>query len=125
MYYTGVRSYQKEFIISLGGIAANLLLAPLGLIPIFGIWGRLFFWACICYAAVNLLPAKTLDGGEALRCIMSINCDDAAAYTALNAVNTMAVLLMCVLGLIVSALTGFNTSVLMLCVITVVLAAER
>lgn len=125
MYYMGARSYQREFVISLGGIAANLLAAPLGLIPVFGIWGKLFFCACLCYGLVNIIPAKTLDGGEALRCILALNCDDSAAYSALNTVNTLSVMFLCAIGLVLSALTGFNSSVLMLAVITVVLAAEQ
>ncbi len=125
MFYGGMNSYKKELLISLGGIFANLLLAPLGLISVFGIYGKLFFWASICYALVNIIPAKTLDGGEALRCILCLNCDVDVAYAAQTAVNTLAVMFLCAVGLTMGIITGFNSSVLMLAVITVVLAMEK
>lgn len=122
MFYGGMNSYKKELFISLGGIVANLALAPLGLIDCFGIYGKLFFCACICYGLVNIIPAKTLDGGEALRCLLGLSCDEDTAYCAQNAVGALSVLFLCALGLILSIISGFNSSVLMLAVITVVLA---
>lgn len=121
MYYGGMNGYKKELFISVGGIIANIALAPLGLISVFGIYGKLFFAACVCYGLVNIIPAKTLDGGEALRCILGLSCDGDTAYAAEKAVNTLSVFFVCAVGLTLSILTGFNSSVLMLAVITVVL----
>ena len=125
MYYGGMNSYRKELYISMGGIVANLLFAPIGLIGLFGIYGKLFFCASVCYALVNIIPAKTLDGGEVLRCMLCLGCDADVAYAAQTAVNTLAVLFLCAVGLSMAVLTGFNSSVLMLSVITVVLALEK
>ena len=125
MYYSGMNSYRKELCISLGGIVANLLAAPLGLISFFGIYGKLFFFASVCYALVNIIPAKTLDGGEALRCMLNLSCDSSVAYAAQNAVNALALMFLCALGLSLAVLSGFNSSVLMLGVITVVLAIGK
>lgn len=125
MYYGGMHSYGKELAIALGGVAANLLLAPIGLLPFWGIYGKLFFYSCLCYALVNIIPAKTLDGGEVLRCALGMTCTDYVAYTAINTVNTLSVLLLCCIGLLCGALTGFNSSVVMLCLVSVVLAVEK
>lgn len=125
MFYGGMNGYSKELAISLGGVAANLLFAPLGLIPALGIYGKLFFFACVCYALVNIIPAKTLDGGEALRCILALNNDEDVAYAAQRAVNAVAVMFLCGAGLTLAVITGFNSSVLMLTVITVVLAVDK
>lgn len=125
MYYSGMQGYGKELAISLGGICFNLAFAPLGLLPLLGIYGKLYFWACIAYALVNLIPAKTLDGGEVLRCILSLRCDEYTAYSIQTTVNGIAVLAICGLGIVLCTLSGFNSSVLMLSVITTVLVLER
>ncbi len=125
MYYGGMNSYRKELYISLGGIVANLLIAPLGLISLFGLYGKLFFCASVCYALVNIIPAKTLDGGEVLRCMLNLSCDSDVAYAAINAVNALSIMFLCAAGLVLSVITGFNSSVLMLSVITVVLVLEK
>ncbi len=125
MYYGGMQSYPKELAISVGGIAANLALAPLGLFSVFGIYGKLYFAACICYALVNLLPAKTLDGGEAARILLSMRYDEYAAFSAISTLNSFSVLFMCGAGLVLSLLSGMNSSVIMLAVITVVLSLEK
>ncbi len=125
MYYGGMNSYRKELYISLGGIIANLLFAPLGLISLFGLYGKLFFCASVCYALVNIIPAKTLDGGEALRCMLNLGFDGEVAYAAQNAVNALSLLFLCAAGLVLAVLTGFNSSVLMLSVITVILVLEK
>ncbi len=125
MYYGGMNAYSKELVIALGGIAANFIFAPLGLISAFGIYGKLFFFACLCYGLVNIIPAKTLDGGEVLRCMLCLSCDEDVAYGAQRAVNAIAVMFLCGAGLALALITGFNSSVLMLAVMTVVLAIDK
>ncbi len=67
--------YRRNILISLAGPAVNLLAAPL-------------LWACGCVsaavvhftlAALNLLPAAALDGGQILRCVFCLAGKEANA----------------------------------------------
>ncbi len=112
MFYGGMLSYKRELIISLGGIAANLLFAPLGLIPLFGVYGKLFYYSCFCYALINVVPARTLDGGEAFRALMLSCTDPYTADKAERVLHCLSILFVTVLGLMLSILSGFNSSVM-------------
>jgi len=120
MLYGGMLSYRQELFISVGGIISNLLFAPLGLIPIFGIYGKLFYYSCFCYALINVIPACSLDGGEILRCLLRNYTDPYTADRAERAVYCMALLFVVVLGLILSLLSGFNSSVMFLVFFSIV-----
>lgn len=120
MLYGGMLSYRQELFISIGGIALNLLFAPLGLISVFGIYGKLFYYSCFCYALVNLIPACSLDGGEILRCLLRNYTDPYTADKAEYVVHFMALLFVVVLGLVLSLLSGFNGSVMFLVFFSVV-----
>jgi len=125
MYYGGMLGYKQEILVSLGGIIANLLVAPLGLIPIFGMYGKLFYYSCFCYALVNIIPVKSLDGGELFRCVMRLISDPFTAERAENVVNVFSVLFFVVAGLMVSLISGFNSSVVFLVFFSVIVFATE
>ncbi len=119
LYYGGMTGYKQELLIASGGIMANLALCPLGLLPLFGVYGRLFFYSCICYALVNIIPARTLDGGEMLRCLLCLQCSE-GWDSAERAVHLFSVLIMLALGVSLCLLTGFNLSVVFICLLSLV-----
>ncbi len=119
--YEGFVGYKQELCIALGGIVLNVLTAPIGLCPIFGIFGRLFFYSSLCYAAVNLLPAESLDGGVALSCILRLKTDMRSAVIAERTVAVFSIFILVAVGAILCILSGMNSSVLFLCVLTVVI----
>lgn len=121
MYYGGMLGYKQEMLIASGGIIANVVFASLGLIPFFGIYGKLFYYSCFCHAMVNIIPAKTLDGGELFRCFMRLYSDPLTAERAEKAVHMLSVLFIVVSGIFLSLFTGFNSSVLFIVVFSVVL----
>lgn len=118
--YGGLNSYKQELIVSCGGILANLLLCPLGLIPIFGLYGKLFFYSCICYALINMIPARTLDGGEILRCLLCMQ-SVSGFECAERAIHLLSSFFMLALGVSLCLITGFNLSVLFICLFSLVL----
>lgn len=121
MYYGGMLSYKQEMFIAIGGIAANLIFAPIGLIPVFGIYGKLFYYSCFCYALVNMIPAKTLDGGELIRCLLRIYSDPFTADRAERAVHLFSLAFFIAAGLMLSILSGFNSSVMFLVLLSIVI----
>ncbi len=123
--YEGFVGYKQELCIALGGIALNVLTAPLGLCPLFGLYGRLFFYSSLCYAAVNMLPAESLDGGVALSCILRMKTDMRSAMIAERTVAVFSLFILVAVGAILCILSGLNSSVLFLCIMTVVLAVGK
>lgn len=121
LQYEGFADYKQEFCIAIGGIVLNLLTAPLGLCPIFGLYGKLFFYSSLCYAAVNLLPAESLDGGVALSCVLRMKTDMRSAMIAERTVAVFSLFILVAVGAILCILSGMNSSVLFLCTLTVVL----
>jgi len=119
MFYGGMLSYKQELVVALGGIAANLLAAPLGLIPIFGVYGKLFYYSCFCYALINIVPAKTLDGGEVLRCLLRLCGEQYMADRAEYVVHVISVLFVATAGFFLCVLAGFNSSVMFLVLLSV------
>ncbi len=122
LQYEGFLSYKQELFIALGGIILNTLTAPLGLL--LGLYGRLFFYSSLCYAAVNAIPAPTLDGAVALSCILRIKTDIRSAMTAERTVEVFSLFVLVAVGSIFCILSGLNSSVLFLCALTVVVIIE-
>jgi len=119
-------SYRQELFIATGGITANLLAAPLGLlIPITGIYGQFFFFCCFAYAIVNIIPAASLDGGVALGCLLRMAADGPQLLAAERIVNAFSLFLIICTGAVLCYISGSNSSVLFLTVLTVVLIAEK
>ena len=125
LQYEGLFGYKQELLISIGGIVLNTLTAPIGLCPLFGLYGRLFFYSSLCYAAVNSVPAPSLDGAVALSCILRMKTDIRSAMTAERTVEVFSIFVLVAIGAIFCIISGLNSSVLFLCVLTVVLMVEK
>lgn len=121
LLYGGMTSYRQELAISSAGIAANLLTAAFGLISPFGVYGRLFFYSSLCYATVNLIPMKGLDGGEIMRCLVSMQSKTTDTENAERIVNMLSLIFILVLGAMLCIASGFNLSVVFLCLYSVVI----
>ena len=74
---------------------------------------------------VNIIPVKSLDGGELFRCVMRLISDPFTAERAENAVNVFSVLFFVVAGLMVSLISGFNSSVVFLVFFSVIVFATE
>lgn len=125
IYYGGMTSYKQELAISLGGILFNLIFAPLGLIPALGVYGKMFFCGCIIYSLVNIIPMKSLDGGEVLRCLLCIRTHTLSEYGTERIVHFVSSVFMLVLCGVVCVASGFNLSVIFISVFSVVLAVTE
>lgn len=121
LLYGGMTSYRQELAISSAGIVANLLTAPIGLISPFGVYGRLFFYSSLCYALVNLIPMKGLDGGETMRCLIAMQSKTSDVENAERTVNMLSLIFILVLGAMLCIASGFNLSVVFLCLYSVVI----
>lgn len=121
LLYGGMTSYRQELAISSAGVAANLLTAAFGLISPFGVYGKLFFYSSVCYAIVNLIPIKGLDGGEMMRCLVAMQSGTLDAESIERTVNLLSLVFMLVLGAMLCIASGFNLSVVFLCLYSVVI----
>lgn len=97
--------YAKNLIVSLGGPLINILLCFIMTISDYPISAAVHFWL----AAINMLPAMGLDGGEILRCVLCL-CDlEHQAMTILR-VSSVLTLLPIATGGIYMLLQGANGS---------------
>ena len=102
-------SYPQELVIALSGPAANLLTGLLAArLP--GDWQTVFIGSSVMLGVFNLLPLAPLDGGQALRALLSLLASPELGREVagvLNAVGTAALLLV---GGWVFLETGYNIS---------------
>lgn len=126
LIYGGSLSYLSEALIALAGIAVNLVAFSVSLLFFKDSDYGLFFSFCnLAYALINLLPIKTLDGFVALNAILCAVTKQEKADSALRGLNSAFVLLLCAALCLLVKLSGFNSSVLFLAVLTVSLLLER
>lgn len=111
-------SYTKETVISLSGCGANLIFALIGTLLIKTVYSRemmFFVFSNFAYAAINIFPIKSLDGGKALENILLGFLDTGNALRIAEIVSSAAFTVMTFFALVVLSATGYNFSLLMMC----------
>ena len=105
-----VISYKKEIILSLSGAAVNILL--------FFIFHRYGFFAYsnLLYAAINLIPIKGLDGGNALEAFLYCFLSPDRAESVLKTVSLVFCILLWLLGVYILLVLNGNISIFALAV---------
>ena len=111
-YYPASISYGRELIVILSGAAANFLLCGISALA-----GNIEA-ATVNFAvgAVNLLPIKGLDGGEALFVITSFLKDENKACKLIGAVSTAFSVILWLCAIYYQLRLGSNLSLLLLSV---------
>lgn len=108
---TGLLSYRDDMTVALAGPVSSLLLGAC-LFP----FNKLF---CVCNLAIgilNLLPIWPLDGARALLSILSIRTDRCKATRIIRILSYIFLLPLCLLSVIILIKTGYNLSLLIVCV---------
>ena len=105
--------------IALSGPLANIVCAGVifVLIKINGYASVLFFafLANIIYAAINLFPVKSLDGGKTAEIILKITLPENMAHIAFSCVSSVFLGLMSICALFILMATGYNFTLILLC----------
>lgn len=94
-------SYPRELIVTLSGIAVNLLCAALLAVLVRHSGGEsayLFAGAHLVLAAFNLLPVSTLDGARALLLLLAWGVGPVTAERVSTVVSLLVSLMLCALG---------------------------
>lgn len=124
--YGGVISYRSEVIIALSGTTANLIAFFIAIATTRTDSYSVFFaLSNLAYAIINLLPIKTLDGYVALNAFFYAIMTQEKADLVLKGLNSAFVLILCATLCYFVALSGINSSVLFLAVMTLSLLLER
>lgn len=116
---TAALSYQKEAVISIGGVLVNFVLAALFLIFYLKIKSE---EACcgvfvnIFIAALNLIPVGMLDAGNFLRYILLMSFDEEKTQKILLAVSDASVCVLCLLCVLYTIFVSVNISFITVCI---------
>ena len=98
-------SYQKEAVLALAGAAVNLTVFVM-----LGCRGELAY-TNLLYALINLIPAKGLDGGNALEALLLSALDMDRAQRVLDVTSFIFLILLWMLGVYMLLLLNGNISI--------------
>ncbi|MBO5273789.1 MAG: site-2 protease family protein [Clostridia bacterium] len=112
----GELSYTADLAISLGGIIANsaaaLLLLPFSFFPV----AKLFIFCNITLAVMNLLPIRSLDGGEALAAFLMLVLPRHLGEKLLRGVSFVFIFLLWCAAVYIPMFSGGNPSLFFICI---------
>lgn len=114
---TELLGYRDEAIVCISGPLSSLLL---GIVCFFAGFYQLAF-ANFALFLLNALPIYPLDSGRALFCLLSLKLDRKAAAWMIRAVSFIFLLPLSVLSVIIFIRSGFNLSLLIICIYLLIL----
>ena len=120
---TAPLSYTQELVTALSGPALSLFLFLIFL-P-FCTRGESLFFCCFCNLSiffVNILPIYPLDGGRALYCLLCTKVFYRTACVITRVISCIFLLPLCIISVIILVRTGYNLSLLIICIYLGVLA---
>ncbi len=111
--------YGKNLLVSLAGPAVNAVCCLV--LWIGGAVGSVPFMVHSTMTLMNLLPVEPLDGGQALFCALAPHMDEPKAARVLLVVSVLTVLPLAAAGFYVLLRSGYNFSLLAVCVYLILL----
>jgi len=112
-------AYKTDIIIALSGPFANIICAAVifAIIKLSGYNSVLFFsfLTNILYAAINLFPVKSLDGGRALEIILKIYIPENISYIIFSVISSIFLAILSAFAFFVLMATGYNFTLILLC----------
>lgn len=113
------QSYQKQALVALGGVFVNLLLCAAAGLK----WylskstdAASLFFVNAFIAALNLMPAKSLDAWNALYCVLMLRKSEEETLSALSVVSALTVVAFFVFCFLYFIFFGFNASLAAVCI---------
>ena len=115
----GLAPYKTDILIALGGPVFNIIAAGLIFLLIQGAGNSSIltfaFLTNIIYAALNLFPVASLDGGRVLACILKIYFPETIARNIFAVISAVFLIILSICALFILMLTGYNFSLVLLC----------
>ena len=112
-------SYKTDIMVALSGPAANIIaaFAIFLIIKVNGYVSVLFFALLtnIIYAAINLFPVKSLDGGKAVSDILKIYLPEHLARIIFSCISAVFLGILSLFAFFVLMITGYNFTLILLC----------
>ena len=112
-------AYKTDIMIALSGPCANIICSIIILIIIkIGGYDSVLFFSFltnILYAAINLFPVKSLDGGRVLELILKMTLPENLSYIIFSAVSAVFLGLLSIAAFFVLMVTGYNFTLILLC----------
>ena len=115
----GLAPYRTDILIALGGPVFNIIFAFLFFLIMQGAGNSSIlmfaFITNIIYAALNLFPVASLDGGRVLACILKIYFPENIARNIFAAISAIFLIILSICAFFILMLTGYNFSLVLLC----------
>ena len=112
-------AYKTDITIALSGPFANIICSAVIFIVIkVGGYNSILFFSFltnILYAAVNLFPVKSLDGGRVLELILKMTLPENLSYIIFSVVSAIFFGLLSILAFFILMVTGYNFTLILLC----------
>jgi len=113
-------SYKQTLFVSLSGITINLILAAISFIFMDNIY-MLFFGLCnLSLFALNIMPIKSLDGGIALECLLLMYISPEKVNKIITVISFLALVLLLCFSWYILVISGYNLSLVLICVYLVI-----
>ncbi|MCL2097035.1 MAG: site-2 protease family protein [Oscillospiraceae bacterium] len=112
-------AYKTDILIALSGPFANLIFSCVIFFAIkFNGYDSVIFFAFlsnILYAAINLFPVRSLDGGRIVETAMKIILPENYSHTAFSAVSAVFLGVLSIFAFFILMATGYNFTLILLC----------
>lgn len=114
-----LQSYKKQTVVALGGVAVNFLICAFSSLRM--LFGKnenaeALVFVNLFIAALNLMPAKSLDAWNALYCVLMMKNSEEKTLKILSVMSFAAVILFTVFCTVYFFLFGFNASLSAVCI---------
>lgn len=117
---TNALGYKQEAAVCLAGPLFSLFCFVLfAVLSYFNHMPRQLVFIAACNLSlflINILPLYPLDGGRALFCLLSLKFQQHRAYIIIKIISYIFLLPLCILSVIILVETGYNLSLIIICI---------
>lgn len=113
------QSYRRQALVALGGVFVNFIICAASAFCCFlseSPDAAALFFVNVFIAALNLMPAKSLDAWNALYCAFMLGMSEQKALKALSVISAVTVIAFCAFCVVYFIFFGFNASLTAVCI---------
>lgn len=113
------QSYRRQALVALGGVFVNFIICSAAALYYFlfkSLDAAALFFVNVFIAALNLMPAKSLDAWNALHCAFMLRMSEQKALRTLSVISAVTVIAFSAFCVVYFIFFGFNASLTAVCI---------